>query len=97
MVIIRRAIKTATQSGRGKCDKWRIFFPPPGAGFCDPLMGWETQQDMYQELFLTFDKFEDAIAYARENNLNFTVEESPPIAPLKPHTYAEHLLKGHLR
>ena len=60
-------------------------------------MRWTQQVDTDQEVIISFDSKEAAIAYAKKRGLRYIVQETPPTAPIKPHSYTEHLQKPHLR
>jgi len=72
---IYRPAKTAMQSGAGKTNEWKLDFLPQAAPFIDKTMGWTGMNDMLQELNLSFATKEEAIAYAKNNAIEFEVEE----------------------
>ena len=84
--------KTATQSGRGKQKKWVLEFETKDPSI-NPLMGWETSTDTLEEVLLKFTSKEQAIEYAKKNNISFTV-----INPKKKQyvikSYADNFLKN---
>ena len=45
--------KTAMQSGRGKLKKWVLKFETKDNSV-NPLMGWESSSDTYEEVILKF-------------------------------------------
>ncbi len=63
---IFKPAKTATQSGLAKTDHWRLEFEPAAPRTVEPLMGYTSSTDMTQQLRLSFDTKEEAIAYADE-------------------------------
>ena len=95
--LILRPTKSAMQSARLDREHWELRFCKPDRGTPHETMGWTTQQNTDKSLKLTFEKKADAIAYAEKNNITYTVQESDPAPPLDPHSYAEHLLKPHMR
>tara|TARA_Y100000590_G_C15478664_1_gene923110 strand:- start:640 stop:921 length:282 start_codon:yes stop_codon:yes gene_type:complete len=71
---IYKPSKTAMQSGRGNSKNWMLEFETLNTGI-NPLMGWETSKDTMSEVKLKFSTKEEAINYAKKNNLNFYVIE----------------------
>ncbi|WP_163086914.1 ETC complex I subunit, partial [Acinetobacter baumannii] len=61
---IYRPAKTAMQSGQAKINDWRLDFEPETPRLVEPLMGYTSSTDMRQQLRLTFETKEEAIAYA---------------------------------
>jgi len=96
-VLIFRPIKSPLQSGRGRLQKWQMLFCHTPAQGIDPVLRSLTQKDSKETLKLYFDSLQDARAYAHTHGLNAHVQQTPPVAPLHPHSYTEHLLKPHLR
>ena len=60
------------QSGLGKLDKWIIEFKTKNTGI-NPLMGWESSRDTMSEVKLKFSTKEQAISYAKKNNISYYV------------------------
>ena len=56
------------QSGRGKLKKWVLEFETKDPSI-NPLMGWETSSDTLEEVILKFTTKEQAIDYAKKNNI----------------------------
>ena len=83
--------KTATQSGLKKFDKWVIEFITEDPGK-NPLMGWESSTDTYNELNLEFKTKELAIDYAKKNNIHYELIESKKRKLLKK-SYADNFIK----
>ena len=83
--------KTAMQSGLKKFDKWIIEFITDEPGV-NPLMGWESSTDTYDELNLEFESIELAISYAKKNKIDFEVIESKERKVLKK-SYADNFTK----
>ncbi len=71
---IYRPAKTAMQSGQAKAD-WHLEFEPVEKRVVEPLMGWTSSGDMRQQLRLTFDTKEEAVAYAEANAIPYQVFE----------------------
>ena len=66
--------KTATQSGKGKEDKWYLEFETKDSTI-NPLMGWESSNDTLGEVKIEFSSKEKAIEYAKNNNISYKVIE----------------------
>jgi len=67
--------KTAMQSGRGGTLEWVLEFRSGADRFSDPLMGWTSINDTTGQVRLHFETREQAIDYAKRENLAFTVDE----------------------
>ncbi len=72
---IYKPAKTAMQSGLARTREWVLEHEPEAAREVDPLMGWTSSRDMRQQVRLTFETKEEAIAYAERNGLAYTLEE----------------------
>tara|TARA_S200000501_G_C20242698_1_gene490796 strand:+ start:149 stop:460 length:312 start_codon:yes stop_codon:yes gene_type:complete len=68
--------KTAMQSGKAKTDEWILEFYSAEEKKIDPLMGWTGSGDTQSQVKLKFLSKEDAIAYANDNGLLYTVHEN---------------------
>ena len=66
--------KTAMQSGLGKTNKWILEFETQDPTK-NPLMGWESSYNTLSELNLEFSTKEDAIKYAKKNDINYEIIE----------------------
>ena len=84
--------KTATQSGRGKLKKWVLEFETKDPSI-NPLMGWETSTDTLDEVTLKFSTKEQAIDYAKKNNISFEIIE-PKKRQFVIKSYADNFLKN---
>jgi len=62
------------QSGRGKLKKWVLQFETKDPSI-NPLMGWETSTDTLEEVILKFSTKEQAVEYAENNNISYTLVE----------------------
>ena len=63
------------QSGKRNTKNWILEFDTLNTGI-NPLMGWETSQDTMSEIKLEFSNKEQAINYAKKNNIDYYVIES---------------------
>lgn len=71
---IYRPARAATQSGTANTRHWVLEFEPAEAREIDPLMGWTSSGDMYQQVRLRFSTLEQAIAYAERHGLKYLVQ-----------------------
>lgn len=70
---IYQPAKTAMQSGTAKTKVWVLEFEPDDAREIDPLMGWTSSDDTQSQVRLRFATRDEAIAYAREQGVEFVV------------------------
>ena len=84
--------KTATQSGRGKLKKWVLEFETKDSSV-NPFMGWETSTDTLEEVVLKFSTKEQAIDFAKKNNISFKIIE-PKKKEFVIKSYADNFLKN---
>ena len=80
------------QSGRGKLKKWVLQFETKDPSI-NPLMGWETSMDTLEEVILKFSTKEQAVEYAENNNISYTVVE-PKKKEFVIKSYADNFLKN---
>ena len=83
--------KTATQSGRGKTKKWLLKFETRHE-VTNPLMGWESSDDTMGEVTLEFKSKEQAIEYAKKNNIIFEIIQ-PKKSEFILKSYSDNFLK----
>ena len=62
------------QSGRANTKKWLLRFNDLKNGV-NPLMGWESSTNTLSELNLEFSSKDEAIKYAKKNNINYELIE----------------------
>ena len=84
--------KTAMQSGIGKTKKWLLEFDTLDNGV-DPLMGWETSKDTMSEIKLEFSTKDQAINYAKNNNIDYYIIE-PQKRKIIKKSYSDNFLKN---
>tara|TARA_B100000378_G_scaffold105389_1_gene84237 strand:+ start:46 stop:333 length:288 start_codon:yes stop_codon:yes gene_type:complete len=89
---IYKPSKTAMQSGKRNTKNWLLKFDTLDCGV-NPLMGWETSQDTMSEVKLEFSNKEQAINYAKKNNIDYYVLE-PQKSKIIKKSYAENFLKN---
>ena len=72
---IYKPSKTAMQSGQAATKDWLLEFEPEEPRTIEPLMGWTSSGDMKQQVRLTFDTKEEAIAYCERHGIAFQLFE----------------------
>ena len=75
---IYKPSKTAMQSGYRKSKNWILQFDTLDTKI-NPLMGWESSLDTMSEIKLEFSTKEQAINYAKKNNIDYYVLEPKKI------------------
>ncbi len=80
------------QSGLRNTSKWLLEFDTQNTGV-NPLMGWETSKDTMSEVKLEFSTKENAIRYAKKNNIEYYVIE-PQKRKIIKKSYADNFLKN---
>jgi hypothetical protein len=88
---IYKPAKTAMQSGNRNSKKWLLEFETLNTGI-NPLMGWESSKDTMSEVKLEFTTREQAISYAKKNNINYHVVE-PQKRKIIKKSYTDNFLK----
>lgn len=92
---IFKPAKTAMQSGFARTRDWVLEFEPALPRTMDPLMGWTGSADMRQQVQLSFDTREEAVAYAERNGIPYTVHDPEPRAPVLK-SYADNFKYGRI-
>ena len=72
---IYKPSKTAMQSGLGKTKKWLAEYISDVDSVKDSLMGWNSSFDTQSQIKIFFETKEQAIAWAKNSNYHFYVEE----------------------
>jgi ETC complex I subunit-like protein len=75
---IYKPARTAMQSGAAKSKEWVLDYEPEQPRAVEPLMGWTSSGDMRQQLRLSFDTKQEAIAYCERNAIAYQVFEASP-------------------
>ena len=88
---IYKPTKTAMQSGGGNTKKWLLEFDTLNTGI-NPLTGWETSKDTMSEVKLEFSTKEQAVSYAKKNNINYYINE-PQKRKIIKKSYTDNFLK----
>ena len=89
---IYKPAKTAMQSGRKNSKIWLLEYDSQDTGI-NPLTGWETSKDTMSEVRLEFFTKEQAINYAKKNNIDYYVVE-PQKSKIIKKSYADNFLKN---
>ena len=79
------------QSGARNTKKWLLEFDTLDTGV-DPLMGWVTSKDTMSEVKLEFSTKDQAINYAKKNNINYHIVE-PQKRKIIKKSYSDNFLK----
>lgn len=86
---IYRPAKTAMQSGKAKTHLWLLEFDADRPRTIDPIMGYTSSADTRQQVRLTFETQELAVAYAERNGIEYRVIE-PKEATRKSVSYSDN-------
>ena len=89
---IYKPSRTAMQSGMRNTKNWLLEFDTLSTGV-DPLMGWETSRDTMSEVKLEFLTKEQAINYAKKNNIDYYIIE-PEKRKIIKKSYSDNFLKN---
>ena len=89
---IYKPTKTAMQSGKRNTKKWLLEFDTLNTGI-NPLIGWQTSKDTMSEVKLEFSTKEQAIFYAKKNNIDFYIVE-PEKSKIIKKSYSDNFLKN---
>ena len=88
---IYKPTKTAMQSGKRNTKKWLLEFDTLNTGI-NPLTGWETSKDTMSQVKLEFNTKEQAINYAKKNNVDYYILEPEKESIIKK-SYSDNFLK----
>ena len=89
---IYKPTQTAMQSGKGNSKNWLLEFDTLNNGI-NPLMGWESSKDTMSEVKLEFLTREQAINYAKKNNIDYYIIE-PQKRKIIKKSYTDNFLKN---
>jgi hypothetical protein len=73
---IYKPARNAMQSGNAKTKDWVLDYEPAQPSTIEPLMGWTSSGDTKQQLRLSFDTKEEAIAYCEREGIAYEVFET---------------------
>ena len=79
------------QSGKRNTKNWLLEFDTLDTGI-DPLMGWQTSKDTMSEVKLEFLSKDQAINYAKKNNIDYYIVEPQKSKTIKK-SYSNNFLK----
>ena len=88
---IYKPSKSAMQSGKRNSKNWLLAFDTLNTDI-NPLMGWESSRDTMSEVKLEFFTKEEAINYAKKNNIEYNLIE-PQKQKIIKKSYADNFLK----
>ena len=88
---IYKPSKTAMQSGTRNTKNWLLEFDTLDTG-TNPLMGWETSEDTMSEVRLEFPTKDEALNYAKKNNIDYYIVEPQKNKIIKK-SYSDNFLK----
>mgnify|MGYP001194827240 CR=1 FL=1 len=89
---IYKPTKTAMQSGDRNTKNWLLEFDTLNTGI-NPLMGWETSNDTMSEVKLEFSTKEQAINFAKKNDIMYYIVE-PQKRKIIKKSYSDNFLKN---
>ncbi|TVR08558.1 MAG: ETC complex I subunit [Salinarimonadaceae bacterium] len=72
---IFKPARGATSSGTARTKSWMLVFDQTAPRGIDPLMGWTSSVDTRQQVRMSFDTREEAVAYCERNGIPYRVEE----------------------
>ena len=88
---IYKPSKTAMQSGKGNTKMWLLEFETSNNSI-SPLMGWESSKDTLSEVKLEFLTKEQAVKYAKNNNIDYYIIE-PQSRKMIKKSYTDNFIK----
>ena len=88
---IYKPAQTAMQSGKRNSKNWLLEFDTLNTGV-SPLMGWESSKDTMSEVKLEFSTKEQAINFAKKNNIIYYIVEPQKRTIIKK-SYSDNFLK----
>jgi len=89
---IYKPTKSAMQSGNRNTKNWLLEFETLDSGI-NPLMGWISSKDTMSEVKLEFSTKDQAIYYAKKNNIDYYVIE-PQERKIIKKSYSDNFLKN---
>ena len=88
---IYKPSKTAMQSGKANTKMWLLEFETLNNSI-SPLMGWESSKDTLSEVKLEFLTKEQAVKYAKNNNIDYYIIE-PQSRKMIKKSYTDNFIK----
>ena len=80
------------QSGKRNTKNWILEFDTLNTTI-NPLMGWESSRDTMSEVRLEFTTKDEAINYAKKNNIDYYIVE-PQKRKIIKKSYSDNFLKN---
>ena len=80
------------QSGKKNTKNWLLEFDTLSTGV-NPLMGWVSSSDTMSEVKLKFSTKNQAINYAKKNNIDYDIIEPQKLKIIKK-SYSDNFLKN---
>ena len=80
------------QSGMRNTKNWLLEFDTLNTGI-NPLMGWESSKDTMSEVKLEFSSKDQAVNYAKKNNINYYVVD-PQKRKIIKKSYSDNFMKN---
>ena len=84
------------QSGQAGTRKWVLEYEPATRRDPDPLMGWASALDTLNEVRLSFETLDEAVAFADQYGLDYSVIEPHARTP-KAKSYADNFRYDRVR
>jgi hypothetical protein len=78
---IFKPARNAMQAGQANTRAWMLSYEPERPRAVEPLMGYTSSTDMRQQVNLSFETREEAVAYCQRNGIPFRVEDSHERTP----------------
>ena len=89
---IYKPTKTVMQSGLRNTKNWLLEFDTLNTGV-NPLTGWETSRDTMSEVRMEFLTKDQAINFAKKNNIDYYIVEPQKHKIIKK-SYTDNFLKN---
>lgn len=90
---IYRPTRNAMQSGQARTKDWVLEYEAEKPRTVEPLMGYTSTTDMLQQIRLSFETKEEAVAYAARNGIPARVVE-PKEKTTKRMSYSDNFKFG---
>lgn len=79
--VICRPARSPMTSGKARSRGWKLRFERRTPPVIEPLMGWAGGDDTLVQVELSFPSLDSAVAYARRQGLNYTVQDGAACKP----------------
>lgn len=88
-VKIYKPSRNAMQSGRAKVKSWVLEYETTSARYPEALMGWTASGDTLNQVKLSFDSAEEAMAFADKNGWSYTLQPAQE-RKVKPRNFGDN-------